>query len=61
MSELLNANPKVYHVEEERWNVVSIDLNDDERDEFTSQEVFDLVRDVNDPGIQKRERNKPFV
>lgn len=52
MAALQNANPKIYNVvdddlaEEEELT----DADDSSRDAFTAQEVFDMIRHLNDPG-----------
>lgn len=46
-----NINPKIYTIEEDYGG--SFDLTDpdsDERDAFTSHEIFELIRHLNDPG-----------
>lgn len=49
--EIQNANPKVYAVEEYIGEVCdSSDPDSDERDAFTSHEIFELIRHLNDPG-----------
>ena len=49
-SELQNANPTVYNVGKNLFENESLDDTDEnERDVVTSQEVFQLIRHLNDP------------
>ena len=53
MMSLENANPQVYLIDEETIEEpVGYDDNDTSREEFTAQEVFQLIRHLNDPGIR---------
>ncbi|XP_033209188.1 MIP18 family protein galla-2 [Belonocnema kinseyi] len=45
---LENVNPKLYKKADER-QVTADDENEDVVDEFDSREVFDIVRNINDP------------
>ncbi|KAL9701026.1 hypothetical protein quinque_004467 [Culex quinquefasciatus] len=48
MSELENINPNVYKRSEER-KYTENDENDDVADPFDEREIFDLIRNINDP------------
>lgn len=49
MTELINANPIIYAVKETEWNH-SLDFDDeDEREGFSAEEVFECIRSLNDP------------
>ncbi|EDS36534.1 FAM96B [Culex quinquefasciatus] len=48
MSELENINPNVYKRSEER-KYTENDENDDVVDPFDEREIFDLIRNINDP------------
>lgn len=50
MTSLENANPRVYLVDDDLVEDPAEDENDNLRDEFTAQEVFELIRNLNDPG-----------
>ena len=51
MTSLENANPQVYLINEEAIEEpVEYDDTDASREEFTAQEVFQLIRHLNDPG-----------
>ncbi|KAI0229977.1 MIP18 protein galla-2 [Massospora cicadina] len=46
---LVNANPTVYQVVAKKREVSPDDLNDDVHDFIDTQEIFDLIRSINDP------------
>ncbi|KAJ8922141.1 hypothetical protein NQ315_004076, partial [Exocentrus adspersus] len=48
VNELENQNPNVFHKSAERPSTLS-EEDDSVADEFDSREVFDLIRDINDP------------
>ncbi len=49
MTELINANPIIYAVKQTEWNY-SLDYDDeDERENFSAEEVFECIRNLNDP------------
>uniref|UniRef100_A0A1Q3FDG3 Putative fam96b n=1 Tax=Culex tarsalis TaxID=7177 RepID=A0A1Q3FDG3_CULTA len=48
MSELENINPNVYKRSEDRKSTED-DENDDVADPFDEREIFDLIRNINDP------------
>lgn len=43
-----NVNPHVYEKGSER-EITSTDLDDDVVDEFDEREIFDIIRNINDP------------
>lgn len=51
MASLQNANPKIYNIEESSAQHDTLDFFDDDttREEFTPQEIFELIRHLNDP------------
>jgi|EP01033_Poteriospumella_lacustris_P005563 metal-sulfur cluster biosynthetic enzyme len=49
MAELINANPIVHKVEQDAW-VGTVDFDDEEeREPFSAEEIFELIRNLNDP------------
>lgn len=49
MTDLINANPIVHKVEKETW-VGTLDFDDeDSREPFTPDEIFEMIRNLNDP------------
>lgn len=46
---LENSNPKVFQVIRQNVEFDADDLDDSTRDEFTASELFDLIRNINDP------------
>lgn len=46
MTTQINANPRVYNVQKKQQNY---DSNDSYSDEFNNVEIFDLIRNINDP------------
>lgn len=43
-----NVNPRTYEVSEQR-GLTDTDLDDSVIDPFDTREIFDLIRDINDP------------
>lgn len=49
MAELINANPIVHNVDQEAW-VGTFEFDDeDSREPFTADEIFEMIRNLNDP------------
>ncbi len=49
MTELINANPIIHAVQRNTW-INTLDFDDEsEREQFTSAEIFDVIRNLNDP------------
>lgn len=49
MEELQNANPIVYSIDQSKETFSFSYLNEDEREIFSTTEIFNAIRDLNDP------------
>lgn len=47
--ELINANPTIHQVDQSEWTGGLDFADEDEREPFTASEIFEIIRNLNDP------------